>query len=223
MLILPEHAHQNLLWCIFCNCDILELDSPFAWSVLSGKAIQHLASVDHWKRVKGFMWKYGGGMDRVDSFRISEVDYAKWEKKCKTLKNEASKAEPIGPLFKFSSSNFWYPRPFRMGVEKVRIFRSGVWDGELYKNGSSEIINWSLRANSFDAFMKMVNEVVGVDCPLVVYRFHFIRKDLSPDVAPTISLIPEHSSWHLGNEFADYRVLRKDADEVNGAYDSADD
>ncbi|KAL3651180.1 hypothetical protein CASFOL_007583 [Castilleja foliolosa] len=66
--------------------------------VLSGKAIQHLASVDHWKRVKGFMWKYGGGMDRVDSFRISEVDYAKWEKKCKTLKNEASKAEPIGPV-----------------------------------------------------------------------------------------------------------------------------
>ncbi|KAL3627215.1 hypothetical protein CASFOL_028578 [Castilleja foliolosa] len=71
--------------------------------------------------------------------------------------------------------------------------------------------------------MKMVNEVVGVDCPLVVYRCHFIRKDLSPDVAPTISLIPEHSSWHLGNEFADYRVLRKDADEVNGAYDSDDD
>ncbi|KAL3630045.1 hypothetical protein CASFOL_023029 [Castilleja foliolosa] len=178
-----------------------------------------------------------------------------------------------------------------IGVEKVRIFRSGVWDGELYKNGSSEIISWSLRANSFDAFMKMVNEVVGVDCPLVVYRCHFmtptengavercrilceadlhlvadtclvptiyvslerkdqvaneirsidritympapqptsrltaptIRKDLSPDVAPTISPIPEHSSGHLGNEFADSRVLRKDADEVNGAYDSADD
>ncbi|KAL3655275.1 hypothetical protein CASFOL_001061 [Castilleja foliolosa] len=61
-----------------------------------------------------------------------------------------------------------------MGVEKVRMFRSGVWDGDLYKNGSSEIINWSLRANSFDAFMKMVNEVVGVDCPLVVYRCHFM-------------------------------------------------
>ncbi|KAL3618102.1 hypothetical protein CASFOL_038423 [Castilleja foliolosa] len=94
MPIHPEHAHQNRLWCVFCNCDILELDSPFA----CGNAIQHLASVDHWKRVKGFMWKYGGGMDRVDSFRISEVDYAKWEKKCKTLKTEASKAEPIGPV-----------------------------------------------------------------------------------------------------------------------------
>ncbi|KAL3622172.1 hypothetical protein CASFOL_033583 [Castilleja foliolosa] len=178
-----------------------------------------------------------------------------------------------------------------MGVEKVRIFRSGVWDGELYKNGSSEIINWSLRANSFDAFMKMVNEVVGVDCPKVVYRCHFmtptengavercrilseadlhlvadtcliptiyvslerkdqvaneirsidqitcmpapqltsrltaptIRKDFLPAVAPTISLIREHSSGHLGNEFGDSRVLRKDVDEVNGAYDSADD
>ncbi|KAL3636861.1 hypothetical protein CASFOL_019160 [Castilleja foliolosa] len=178
-----------------------------------------------------------------------------------------------------------------MGVEKVRIFRSGVWDGDLYKNGTSEIINWSLRANSFDAFMKMVNEVVGVDCPLVVYRCHFmtptengavercrilceadlhlvadtclvptiyvslerkdqvaneimsidrithmpvpqltyrlttptIRKDLSPDVAPTISLIPEHSSGDLGNEFLDSPVLRKDADEVSGPYDSADD
>ncbi|KAL3648622.1 hypothetical protein CASFOL_005025 [Castilleja foliolosa] len=196
------------------------------------------------------------------------------------------------PRYRFwdPRNRFWDPRNW-MGVEKVRIFRSGVWDGELYKNGSSEIINWSLRANSFDAFMKMVNEVVGVDCPLVVYRCHFmtptengavercrilceadlhlvadtclvptiyvslerkdqvaneirsidritympapqptsrlttptIRKDSSPDVAPTISLIPEHSSGHLDNEFADSRVLRKDADEVNGAYDSADD
>ncbi|KAL3617444.1 hypothetical protein CASFOL_037765 [Castilleja foliolosa] len=49
--------------------------------------------------------------------------------------------------------------PIRMGVEKVRIFRSGVWDGELYKNGSSEIINWSLRANSFDAFMNILYTV----------------------------------------------------------------
>ncbi|KAL3625844.1 hypothetical protein CASFOL_030373 [Castilleja foliolosa] len=50
-----------------------------------------------------------------------------------------------------------------------------------------------------------------------------IRKDFSPAVAPTISLIREHSSCHLGNEFGDSRVLRKNADEVNGAYDSADD
>lgn len=45
--------------------------------VFSGKAIEHLASGEHWKRVKGFMWKYGGGMDRVDLFRIAEGDFAK--------------------------------------------------------------------------------------------------------------------------------------------------
>ncbi|KAG8388501.1 hypothetical protein BUALT_Bualt02G0132200 [Buddleja alternifolia] len=93
ILLRPEHAHQNRLWCVFCNCDILELDSRFA----CGDAIEHLASGEHWKRVKGFMWKYGGGMDRVDLFRVTEEDYAKWEKKCKLLKAEAARVEPVGP------------------------------------------------------------------------------------------------------------------------------
>lgn len=30
----PEHADRNRLWCIFCDCDILELDSTVAWSVI---------------------------------------------------------------------------------------------------------------------------------------------------------------------------------------------
>ncbi|KAL3824952.1 hypothetical protein ACJIZ3_020981 [Penstemon smallii] len=90
----PEHADKKCIWCIFCNCDIIELGSPFS----CGNAIQHLASGEHWKRVKGFMWKHGGGMDRVDIFRIAEVDFAKWEKKCKSLKTEAAKAESVGPL-----------------------------------------------------------------------------------------------------------------------------
>lgn len=47
------------------------------FEVISRNAVEHLASEEHWKRVKGFMWKYGGGMDRVDSFRITEVDRAK--------------------------------------------------------------------------------------------------------------------------------------------------
>lgn len=94
MLLRPEHAHQNRLWCPFCSCDILELDSHFA----CGNAIEHLASVEHWKSVKGFMWKYGGGMDRLDLFRISEVDYAKWEKKCRSLKTEASKVKSVVPV-----------------------------------------------------------------------------------------------------------------------------
>lgn len=45
--------------------------------VISSNAVGHLASEEHWKRVKGFMWKYGGGMDRVDLFRITEADFAK--------------------------------------------------------------------------------------------------------------------------------------------------
>lgn len=45
--------------------------------VISSNAVGHLASEEHWKRVKGFMWKHGGGMDRVDLFRITEADFAK--------------------------------------------------------------------------------------------------------------------------------------------------
>lgn len=47
------------------------------FEVISSNALEHLAGEEHWKRVKGFMWKYGGGMDLVDSFRITEVDHAK--------------------------------------------------------------------------------------------------------------------------------------------------
>ena len=36
-----------------------------------------MASEEHLKKLKHFMWKYGGGMDRVDTFRISEADVAK--------------------------------------------------------------------------------------------------------------------------------------------------
>jgi hypothetical protein len=43
----------------------------------SAKAISHLASEEHLKKLKHFMWKNGGGMDRVDTFRISEADAAK--------------------------------------------------------------------------------------------------------------------------------------------------
>lgn len=45
--------------------------------VSSGNAIEHLASGEHWKRVKTYIWKYGGDMDRVDLFCVSEVDFAK--------------------------------------------------------------------------------------------------------------------------------------------------
>lgn len=47
------------------------------FEVISGNAVEHFSSEEHSKRVKGFMWKYGGGMHRVDLFRIAEADYAK--------------------------------------------------------------------------------------------------------------------------------------------------
>lgn len=37
-------------------------------------------------------------MDRVDSFRISEADFAKWENRCKCLKTESANAESHGTL-----------------------------------------------------------------------------------------------------------------------------
>lgn len=85
-ILRPEHAALNRLWCVFCDCDIDEIDSSFACS----NAINHLASAEHLKSLKDFLWRYGGGMDRIDSHRIVELDLAKWEKKCKLLKNEAA-------------------------------------------------------------------------------------------------------------------------------------
>ena len=53
------------------------LTSCVSNALISSNAINHLASMDHLKNLKGFLWKHGGGMDRVDSFRISEADLAK--------------------------------------------------------------------------------------------------------------------------------------------------
>ncbi|KAK3043252.1 hypothetical protein RJ639_002495 [Escallonia herrerae] len=97
-LLRPEHASRNRLWCVFCGSDIDGLGSTFA----CGNAIAHLVSADHLKNLKDFLWKYGGGMDHVDSFRLSEVDLARWEKKCKLLKTDGasdrSRGVVIGPV-----------------------------------------------------------------------------------------------------------------------------
>uniref|UniRef100_A0A7N0VF46 TITAN-like protein n=1 Tax=Kalanchoe fedtschenkoi TaxID=63787 RepID=A0A7N0VF46_KALFE len=85
-VLLPQHASQNRLWCVFCDSDIDEIGSSFACS----KAIRHLASDDHLKSWKSFLWKNGGGMDQVDSFVISEPELAEWERKCNMLPKEAS-------------------------------------------------------------------------------------------------------------------------------------
>ncbi|WOK94488.1 TITAN-like protein [Canna indica] len=81
----PEHAALNCLWCVFCSCDLREDGSTFAFC----NAINHLASSEHLRNLNDFLRKHGGGMNRVDSFRVSEVDFLKWEKGCETLNDAA--------------------------------------------------------------------------------------------------------------------------------------
>ncbi|XP_054795666.1 TITAN-like protein [Prosopis cineraria] len=80
-----EHASRNRFWCVFCDTDVDELASSFACA----NAINHLASVNHLKNLKQFSWKYGGAMDQLEAFTVSDADVAKWEKKCMTLQKEA--------------------------------------------------------------------------------------------------------------------------------------
>ncbi|XP_028766185.1 TITAN-like protein isoform X2 [Neltuma alba] len=84
-ILRPEHASRNRFWCIFCDTDVDELTSSFACA----NAISHLASVNHLKNLKQFSWKYGGSMDQLEAFTVSDADVAKWEKKCTTLQKEA--------------------------------------------------------------------------------------------------------------------------------------
>ncbi|KAF7833984.1 TITAN-like protein isoform X1 [Senna tora] len=80
-----EHASRNRFWCVFCDADVEELASSFACA----NAINHLASVNHLKNLKHFFWKYGGAMDKLETFTVSDADVAKWEKKCMNLQEEA--------------------------------------------------------------------------------------------------------------------------------------
>ncbi|KAI3773550.1 hypothetical protein L1987_48080 [Smallanthus sonchifolius] len=87
----PDLASHNRFWCVFCDCDVTEHGSSFNCE----KGIRHLASADHLKNLKSFMWKYGGGMDR---FRITEAELAKYEKKCISMKSESGSEQSRGPL-----------------------------------------------------------------------------------------------------------------------------
>ncbi|GJN41084.1 hypothetical protein PR202_gn00410 [Eleusine coracana subsp. coracana] len=107
---------QPRLWCTFCAIDLVGLDSRSAWYSLptapppaprltsiflyrSNNAIYHLASTEHLKGVKDFLRKHGGGMDQVDSLRISEDEFAKWEKSCESSSTGAKKGTEglVGP------------------------------------------------------------------------------------------------------------------------------
>ncbi|EPS64526.1 hypothetical protein M569_10255, partial [Genlisea aurea] len=92
----PENAQENGFWCLFCNRNVLELGPTDA----SGNVIEHLASVEHWKKVKEFMWKHGPGMEGADVFRISELDFEKWGKKLESIKNNNTSVKRVanGPL-----------------------------------------------------------------------------------------------------------------------------
>ncbi|KAJ7945702.1 TITAN-like protein isoform X1 [Quillaja saponaria] len=95
----PEYASRNRFWCVFCDADIDELGSLFACT----NAINHFSSDDHLKNLKHFLWKYGGEMDSLDTFRILDADIVKWEKKCKALKDESlsssggNRGQVLGP------------------------------------------------------------------------------------------------------------------------------
>ncbi|KAB2020278.1 hypothetical protein ES319_D07G058000v1 [Gossypium barbadense] len=97
----PEHADRNRFWCVFCDTDVDELDSSFACE----NAINHLAGGHHLKNLKHFLWQYGGKMDQLDKYRISETDLTKWEKKCESLKVEAMVAPTEGSGLKYGASN----------------------------------------------------------------------------------------------------------------------
>ncbi|KAJ9140162.1 hypothetical protein P3X46_030842 [Hevea brasiliensis] len=97
----PEHASRNRFWCVFCDADIDEISSSFACA----NAINHLASEDHVKNLKHFLWKYGGEMNHMDAYRILEADVAKWEKNCKSLVNEAAPSNDRSNMLQVGPSN----------------------------------------------------------------------------------------------------------------------
>ncbi|CAK8568118.1 unnamed protein product [Lathyrus sativus] len=97
----PQLASSNCFWCVFCDQDINELDSSFA----SENAIRHLASVEHVSNLKHFFWKYGGAMDQLDVFKVSDNDFAKWEKRCAAVKKEASLQSEGSPGAVFGPSS----------------------------------------------------------------------------------------------------------------------
>ncbi|XP_058786360.1 TITAN-like protein isoform X2 [Vicia villosa] len=97
----PELASRNRFWCVFCDQDINDLASSFACE----SAIRHLASVEHVNNLKHFFWKYGGAVDQLDVFKVSDNDIAKWEKRCTALKKEASMQSEESPEAVFGPSS----------------------------------------------------------------------------------------------------------------------
>ncbi|KAL6011327.1 hypothetical protein ACLOJK_001773 [Asimina triloba] len=85
----PEHTSLNRLWCIFCDTLLQEIHSSF----VCANTIKHLASKEHSNSVRDFLRKYGGGMDRLESFCISEANFIKWEACCRSLNGALSSSK----------------------------------------------------------------------------------------------------------------------------------
>ncbi|KAL4592670.1 hypothetical protein LXL04_005673 [Taraxacum kok-saghyz] len=111
--IRPELAFRNRFWCVFCDIDVTEHGSSFAWLKTGfGDAgnyskckssthpyvfmvVKQILGKMRMKNLKSFMWKHGGGMNRVDAFRISEADLAK---KCISMKKKGANEQFRVPL-----------------------------------------------------------------------------------------------------------------------------
>ncbi|KAJ0579732.1 hypothetical protein HanHA300_Chr04g0121141 [Helianthus annuus] len=93
-LLPPDLASRNKFWCVFCDSDVTEHDSAFTWYQWN----QTSCKCRSFKKLKSFMWKYGGGMDQIDRFRFTEADLAKYEKKCISLTSGSGSEQSHGPL-----------------------------------------------------------------------------------------------------------------------------
>ncbi|CAA0819567.1 Unknown protein, partial [Striga hermonthica] len=55
-----------------------------------------------------------------------------------------------------------------------RIVHSGFWDGNVYKNGETEMNFLCLKTSSYETFMNRVHDIVRGDRNMCDYRFHFL-------------------------------------------------
>ncbi|KAH9769938.1 TITAN-like protein [Citrus sinensis] len=183
-----ELASRNRLWCIFCDCDIDELGSSFACQ----NAINHLASGDHLKNLKHFLWKYGGGMDRVDAFRISQADIAKWETKCKSLKSEAAPCGGTSQGFPSGLSNDIHKE---LDYENLNNYEKNTLH-HLNSNISNVVMPLQQHTNEYQVSRLEHSGVANVGS-----NMHVITSTLSVDPCDGTSL------WNANNLMDSYSSL----------------
>ncbi|CAI8601981.1 unnamed protein product [Vicia faba] len=141
----PQLASRNRFWCVFCDQDINELVTSFACE----NAIRHLASVEHVNNLKHFFWKYGGAMDQLDVFKVSDNDIAKWEKRCTALKKEASLLSEGSPGAVFRPSSGMSISANPLALQDFAVGRSGYslpcnggqWSSDGYTSNKVQLLD----------------------------------------------------------------------------------